>query len=154
MPKQTTVKDGARARRATPVSGSIPNPTTAGGSPGRISTGDPIQVEGPLDTAASLGEEKTTSGMVRAFTIDDERMLIKLDCGAISRLLVNVNGSAPHFGQAVGLAMMAYNNGDRLSVRYVEPSRPQLGPKTVGGLEFGLGEDAFEVEDWPFTYRG
>jgi hypothetical protein len=154
MPKQANVKEGARAaRRGTPIAGT-PTPTTVGTGAGGIVAGDPVEVEGPIGPMSSLGEVETASGLVDAFTIDDERMLIKLNCGAVFRLLVFVRSTEPHFANAVGLTMMAYNNRDRLSVRYVKSNRPQLGPDTVGGLEFGLGEDAFEVEDWPFTYQG
>lgn len=119
-------------------------------TPGGLTTGTSVH-DAPN---VALGEEKTTWGRVSAFTIDAERLLIKLNVSAISRMLVSVGVDEPHFKSAASLAMIAYNNGESLSVRYFDAALDRAGtPETMVGREFGLGEDAFEIEDWPFEYH-
>lgn len=95
-------------------------------------------------------EDRTAFGWVRAFTVDDKRLLIKLDCSAIFRVLVAVRADAPNFRTAVSFTMLAYNNKEQLSVRYTPPDPPTHQPLIVWATEVGLGEDAFEIKDWPF----
>ena len=104
--------------------------------------------EAPMKAAADT-EEKTASGWVRGFTVDDDRLLIKLDCSAIFRMLVAFPADAPNFRTAVSLTMLAYTNNERLSVRYTLPGRMQR-PLVTQGIEIGLGEKAFEIADWNF----
>ena len=108
------------------------------------------------DTAGKAGQaqratgDKTTFGWVRAFTVDETRMLIKLDCSAIFRLLVKVPADHPNFRTAVSLTMLAHTNKVQLSVRYREPDGPQRKPKVWEAVEVGLGDKAFEIEDWNY----
>ena len=126
-------------------------------TPARTTAGtlnDATTAHDPQGTPTHLGAEKITWGRVSAFTIDADRLLIKLNVSAISRMLVSVGLDEPHFKSAASLAMIAYNNGESLSVRYFDAHLdPSDQPETMIGREFGLGEDAFEIEDWPFKYN-
>lgn len=139
--------------RTTP-SAKRPTPTKATPVKATTGAGATTTTGGPTATSPFLGVEKTTWGKVSAFTIDADRLLIKLNVSAISRMLVSVEVAEPHFKSAASLTMIAYNNGESLSVRYLDSNLDPVGrPETMVGREFGLGEDAFELEDWPFKYN-
>ena len=133
--------------RAKPSKGKTPTMAHGSGAPVASGAGRDPGVD-------QLGEVLTTWGAVSAFTIDEHRMLIKLNISALSRMLVAVAVDAPHFKSCVSLTMMAYNNGEALSVRYQDLTNVIQGvPVVMGGLEFGLGSDAFAIDDWPVTHQ-
>ena len=81
--------------------------------------------------------------------------MIKLNVSAIRRQLISVGINEPHFRTAVSITMMAYNNNERISVRY-RKSNLNL-PQNAGGLnilqaqEVAISQDpgnAFAFADW------
>ncbi len=113
---------------------------------------------GPVDN--QLGEEGITWGYVDTYSVDADRLMIKLNAGAISRPLISMSSDEPHFRSAVSMAMMAHHTpGKKLTVRYWKPTR-RFDPNALEVLfarEVAIGNDpgeALAFEDWPIDYPG
>lgn len=119
---------------------------------GSSKTANPIGV-----ADASLGTEGITWGSVNSYAVDSDRLMIKLNAGAINHPLISVGADAPHFRSAVSMAMLAYHTpGVKLTVRYFKPNRRQglSGLDIWTGLEVAIGaepDEALAFEDWPIN---
>ena len=125
--------------------------------------------QAPVDTSAqttqpatgisedviNVSTEGIIWGLVDTYSVNSERMMIKLNVSAIRRQLISVGINEPHFRTAVSITMMAYNNNERISVRY-RKSNLNL-PQNAGGLnilqaqEVAISQDpgnAFAFADW------
>jgi hypothetical protein len=140
-------RGGAGAAREQPVDGHATNP--------RVSV-KPIRIG-----------EGTTWGLVEAYAVDAQRLMIKLNAGAISRLLISLDSEAPHFRTVVAMTVMAHHTGRRLTVRYAQPAQVHAGPLVPGSassgpeilraVEVGVGNEfdkALSYEDWPIKLDG
>ena len=137
----------ARARRQ----GTVGAPATHTATPS--ATGG-IDVD-PTEQIAVRNE--ITWGLVSAYSVDAERLMIKLNVSATRRMLISIRSDAPQFRTAVSMTMLAHHNGERLYVKYVDdlrrvPTADRL--EVYNGVEVGLGEDALDIEDWPMKYTG
>lgn len=162
---ETKSKRGA-ARKVPPVSTTAtPNPTTGipttTTTPGAGGTGTSgpggVVVSGQTTTVTIdnvLGKEGITWGTVESYSVDDERLMIKLVTGAIGRELVAIRADQPHFRSGVSMAMMAFHTPDtKLTVRYFKPDlMTELEYRNViFALEIGIGRDPSETlafDDW------
>lgn len=109
---------------------------------------------GPVAGHDSLYRTATTYGLVEAYAVDGDRLMIKLNCGAINRKLVQVASDQPHFRSAVSMAMVAHHTGTRLSARYYA-QRPDVleSSDVITATEVGIGNDpdeALSFDDWPY----
>jgi hypothetical protein len=106
--------------------------------------------------------EGTTWGLVESYAVDADRLMIKLNAGAIAHLLVSLAADAPHFRTVVAMTMMAHHTRTRLTVRYAKPlnqlggrpdvNLPSSGPEILRALEVGIGyefDKALSFDDWP-----
>ena len=137
MPSQKTQK-GARRRAQADVYANPP-----GGVVGTVPGGIP---GGPIDN--TVGTQRITWGTVDAYSVDANRLLVKLDAGAISKPQVSVATDAPHFEAALSMTETVYQtSGAELTVRYLEPDRriPTSDPVVYPALEVAIGQDPSEA---------
>jgi hypothetical protein len=138
------------------VTGSIPTGGSAGTSGGTIGDGTVVAGGQTGDLNSLLGEEVITWGTVDSYSVDDERLMIKLVTGAIGRELIAVRADAPHFRSAVSMAMMAHHTpGTKVSVRYLTPTSASAivsNPLEIRyALELGIGSEpdkTLSFDDW------
>ncbi|MDQ3566385.1 MAG: hypothetical protein M3436_20695 [Pseudomonadota bacterium] len=125
-----------------------PAATAGAGGPGTAGTAIPA---GSMDS--SLGTEHITWGYVDSYSVDEERLMIKLVTGAIGRRLISLRADAPHFRTSVSMTMMAYHTpGTKLTVRYLKSKVAALNiDDIVYALEIGIGKDpekTLSFDDW------
>lgn len=139
---QTAVKDRPKDR---------PKARQTAAPQGRTASSVPVATQ---STTRPIVTEGVTWGSVNSYSVDSDRMMIKLNAGAINHLLVKMPSDSPVFRSAVSMTMLAYHTGAKLTIRYTKPNISV----SVGGLEIltaqeiGLGADPKETlnfEDWP-----
>lgn len=159
MANQRVRRGGKAASQATKQASGNGKRAQAGGVATQV--GGPLtQTENPGPVDNQLGEEGITWGYVDTYSVDADRLMIKLNAGAINRPLIQMASDEPHFRSAVSMAMMAHHTpGKKLTVRYWKPNR-RYNSDGLGVLfarEVAIGNDpgeALAFEDWPIDYPG
>ena len=162
MTQQTTkelerAKKGAKAKT---ISGAQPNrPTPAVNQGGAIDLDDLT----PAGTAAQALLYETTRGRVAGYSVTSSGLIIHLDCSAIFRISISVDGDEPHFRSAVSMAMVALNNriapststeNDQqyLWARLEKASKGATVRRAFGvALSYSTDSDPFDHESFNFT---
>lgn len=144
---QTAVKDRPRPQQADtprPQQAATPQTRTAASSAPLITQ----SITRPLVT------ESVTWGTVNTYSVDSERLMIKLNAGAINHLLIKLPADSPIFRSAVSMTMLAYHTSAKLTIRYTKPpvSQRASGVDVLTAQEIAIGEDpgeALNFDDWP-----
>ncbi|MEO8451220.1 MAG: hypothetical protein ABI647_15595 [Gemmatimonadota bacterium] len=155
----TTTKQrdaGNRVAAATPAGPKAATAATPSGPKATLAT-PATTSSGPSLSHAPMSLTATTNGMVSAYSVDADRLMIKLNVSAIRRMLISVSAASPQYRSAVSATMMAFHNKERIYIRYATPlisTSTTSSLEILQGSEVGVGEDALSFDDWPYNPLG
>jgi hypothetical protein len=117
------------------------------------------EASAPTESVPPSPLSKVRFGMVDAYSVDADRLMIKLSVvtgtgGPITgRMLIYAAADAPNFRSWVSMVMIAHQTERYLNVRYSTPlpipGVPAPSPEVFQALELGVGNEALQFDDWP-----
>jgi len=114
------------------------------------------EASAPTESVPPSPLSKVRFGMVDAYSVDADRLMIKLSVvtgtgGPITgRMLIYAAADAPNFRSWVSMVMIAHQTERYLNVRYSTVIlSPHPNPEVFTALELGVGVGALAFDDWP-----
>jgi hypothetical protein len=112
------------------------------------------EASAPTESVPPSPLSKVRFGMVDAYSVDADRLMIKFSVLTVAgslgeRMLIYAAADAPNFRSWVSMVMIAHQTERYLNVRYSTVIlRPQPNPEVFTALELGIGNGALWFDDW------
>jgi len=113
------------------------------------------EASAPTESVPPSPLSKVRFGMVDAYSVDADRLMIKLSVLTVAgslgeRMLIYAAADAPNFRSWVSMVMIAHQTERYLNVRYSTVIlSPHPNPEVFTALELGVGNGALSFDDWP-----
>ena len=113
------------------------------------------EASAPTESVPPSPLSKVRFGMVDAYSVDADRLMIKLSVLTVAgslgeRMLIYAAADAPNFRSWVSMVMIAHQTERYLTVRYSTVIlSPHPNPEVFTALELGVGVGALAFDDWP-----
>jgi len=111
------------------------------------------EASAPTESVPPSPLSKVRFGMVDAYSVDADRLMIKFSVLTVAGSLgerIYAAADAPNFRSWVSMVMIAHQTERYLNVRYSTVIlSPHPNPEVFTALELGVGNGALSFDDWP-----